>query len=86
MDIHVFNLSQNIIEHDLLKLFSTYGHVNSVVITRDKVNGRSTGSAFVNMSNDDMARQAVLNLNQMLVDGKRIAVSEIKFSLGKYNN
>jgi RNA recognition motif-containing protein len=86
MDIHIFNLSQNVNEWDLRKLFSTYGEVNSAVIPRNKINGRSIGSAFINMLNDDLARQAIFNLDQTMIDGKRIAVSEIKFSLGRYNN
>lgn len=86
MDIHVFNLSVHVIESDLIRIFSSYGLVNSVVIVRNKRTGRSTGFAFVNMANDTMARQAIINLDQTLIDGERIAVSEIRFSLGKYNN
>lgn len=86
MDIHVFNLSVHVMESDLIRIFSRYGPVNSAVITRDKTTGRSTGCAFINMSNDEMARQAITSLDQSIIDGERIAVSEIRFSLGKYNN
>ena len=86
MDIHVFNLSENIIEADLVKLFSTYGAVNSAVITRDMKTGRSTGNAFIHMSNSDLGSQAIEGLDQSLLDGQRIAVSEIRFSLGRFNN
>jgi RNA recognition motif-containing protein len=86
MDIRIFNLSVHVIESDLIRIFSRYGPVDSVVITRSKSTGRSTGCAFISMANNELARQAIVNLDQTLIDGQRIAVSEIKFSLGKFNN
>ena len=52
MNIHVSNLSLNIIDSDLRKLFSSFGEVDSAVIVRDKWNGRSRGTALVDMVND----------------------------------
>ena len=86
MNIHVSNLSLNIIDADIRRLFSAYGEVNSAVILRDKLNGRSRGTALIDMVNDSQARQAVLCLDQTLMDGKPITVSEIKYSIRNYKN
>lgn len=77
MDIQIFNLSHNIRDTDLTKLFSVYGVVNSVEVIRNKLNGRSNGNALVNMPIETEARQAIESLNHMLIDGKKITVAEI---------
>lgn len=76
MDIKVFNLSLNIIDADLRKLFSPFGVVNSVEVNRDKFNGRSKGNAIVNMPVENEARQAIASLDQSMIDGKKISVNE----------
>jgi RNA recognition motif-containing protein len=86
MDIHVTNLSLNIIEEDLDKLFSAYGHVGYVVIIRDKINGRSKGNAFVEMPVQMQGEQAILALNNMEIDGRHIAVRAIEYKAGEFNN
>lgn len=86
MDIQVVNLSVHVMESDIEKMFSVYGDVLSVTIKRNEANGRSTGNAFVRMRNDEEAQMAIKGLNQTVVDGKRIAVMEVKYGLGKYNN
>lgn len=86
MNIHVSNLSLNIIDSDLRKLFAAYGEINSAVIIRDKLNGRSKGSALIDMVNDSQARQAILCLDQTMLDGKVITVSEIRYSIRDNNN
>ena len=74
MNIHVSNLSLNIIDSDLRKLFAAYGDVNSAVILRDKLNGRSKGAAIIDMEVDSQARQAIQCLDQTMMDGKSISV------------
>jgi RNA recognition motif-containing protein len=86
MNIHVSNLSVNVIDADLRKLFSAYGEVNSAVIIRDKLNGRSRGTALIDMINDGQAKQAILCLDQTMLDGKLITVSEIRYSIRNNNN
>lgn len=86
MNIHVSNLSMNLIDADLRKMFSAFGEVITAVIIRDKINGRSRGTAFVDMINDKHAAQAILNLNKSIIDGKRISVSEIEYSPSRYKN
>lgn len=86
MNIHVSNISYNIIDADLRRLFAAYGEVSSAVIVRDKLNGRSKGTAMIDMVNDAQGRQAVLCLDQTILDGKPITVSEIKYSIRDYKN
>jgi RNA recognition motif-containing protein len=86
MNIHVSNLSLNIIDSDLKKLFAAYGEVNSAVIIRDRLNGRSKGTAIIDMVNDSQGRQAIQCLDQTIIDGKPITVSEIRYSIRDYKN
>lgn len=86
MNIHVSNLSLNIIDADLRRLFAAYGEVGSAVIIRDKNNGRSKGSAIIDMVNDKQGRQAILCLDQTVLDGKAITLSELKYSIKDYRN
>ena len=86
MNIQVSNLSLNVIDSDLVKLFSAYGEVNAAVIIRDKLNGRSKGSAIIDMVNDSQGRQAIQCLDQTLIDGKHITVNEIRYSIRDYKN
>jgi RNA recognition motif-containing protein len=86
MNIHISNLSVNIIEGDLSKLFSAYGVVGFVVIVRDHLNGRSKGNAFVEMPVHSQGTQAIRALNKMEIDGMEINVREIEYKAGEFNN
>ena len=86
MNIHIYNLSLNIIEGDLSKLFSAYGDVSFVVIIRDQKNGRSKGNAFVEMPVQAQGEQAILALDHMEIDGQAITVREIEYKPGEFNN
>jgi RNA recognition motif-containing protein len=86
MNIHVSNLTTNIIETDLKKLFSAYGQVGFVVIVRDRAHDRSTGSAFVEMPVQRQGGQAIMALNKMEVDGQLINVREIEYKADEFNN
>jgi RNA recognition motif-containing protein len=77
MNIQVYNLGRNISDTDLRKLFAPYGVVNSAEVTRDKLNGRSKGNGVIEMPVDHEARQAIASLDQTLIDGKKISVTEL---------
>lgn len=77
MNIQVYNLGRNISDTDLRKLFAAYGVVNSAEVTRDRLNGRSKGNGVIEMPVEQEARQAIASLDQMLIDGKKISVSEL---------
>ena len=77
MNIYVGNLNWSLTSDDLYNLFSPYGEVTSAKIVTDKFNNnRSKGFGFVEMSNDDAARQAISNLHDTEVGGRKIVVNE----------
>jgi RNA recognition motif-containing protein len=86
MNLHVTNLSIQIIESDLEKLFSVYGQVTYVVIVRDKKTGQSRGHAFVEMPMQAQGEQAIFALHHSMLDGIRINVREIEYRAGEFNN
>jgi RNA recognition motif-containing protein len=75
MNIQVSNLSHNTVDGDLRKLFSTYGEVLSAKVLRDRINGRSRGTAVVDMISDEQGALAITALHRKHVDGKAIAVT-----------
>ena len=77
MDIQVNNISLNMSNADVRRLFSTFGVVDSAEVGRDKCNGRSKGNAQVCMPNAAQARQAIVSLDQTMMDGKKISVVEM---------
>jgi RNA recognition motif-containing protein len=77
MEIQVNNISLNMSDADVRRLFSTFGIVDSAEVGRDKYNGRSKGNAQVSMPNAAQARQAIVSLDQTIMDGKRISVVEL---------
>lgn len=79
MQIHVSNLDTNLIEADILRLFSAFGEVDDVRLMRDKLNNRSQGRAFVDMPVPKEAAQALISLKGKEVKGKKLAVSEVMY-------
>jgi RNA recognition motif-containing protein len=76
MNIKIYNLSQNIDDRALERLFRPYGVVNSAIVERNVLNGRSRGNAIVEMPVQSQAQQAIVSLHRTVVDGKQISVSE----------
>ena len=78
MNIQVYNLGRDVSDSDLRKMFAAYGIVNSAEVVRDKLNGRSKGNGIIEMPVDQDARQAIASLDQTLMQGKKISVSELR--------
>ncbi len=76
MNIFVAKLSFDTQEDDLRSAFEAFGQVDSAKIIMDKFTGRSKGFGFVEMSNDDEARNAINDLNDAELDGRNIVVKE----------
>ena len=76
MNIFVAKLSYNTTEDQLKQLFGAFGTVSSAKIIFDKIENRSKGFGFVEMPNNDEALDAINNLNDSEVDGRRIVVKE----------
>lgn len=86
MNILVTNLSVNVLAGDLKRLFAPYGDVLMAVIYRNGSNSRSLGTAMVEMPNDSQAAQAILCLNNTLLDGRKIELREDRHGDRDRNN
>jgi cold-inducible RNA-binding protein len=76
--IYVGNLSFQITDADLNKMFSEIGHVESAQIVTDRDTGRSKGFGFVEMSDDAAAAKAIEQLNGKEVNGRALTVNEAR--------
>jgi RNA recognition motif-containing protein len=76
MNIYVGNLSWTMTDEDLNTMFTEFGSVTSAKILKDKMNGRSKGFGFVEMTDDEQAKAAIAALNETEVQGRKIIVNE----------
>lgn len=74
MNIFVARLNYDTTEETLQDTFQEFGDISSVKIITDKFTGRSKGFGFVEMPNDDEARNAIDALNDTELDGRTIVV------------
>jgi RNA recognition motif-containing protein len=78
MNIYVSNLSFNTNDAELNELFAQFGEVSSAKVIMDRESGRSRGFGFVEMQNDDEAKEAMAALNNKEVEGRAMSVSVAK--------
>ncbi len=78
MNIYVSHLNFRTNSDSLQELFERYGEVSSASIITDRESGRSRGFGFVEMPNDDQAREAIEALNDTDFDGMKITVNEAR--------
>ena len=78
MNLHISNLSYNISDEDLRQLFADYGEITSAKVIMDRETGRSRGFGFVELSDDELAKKAIEELNQASYDGKVINITEAR--------
>lgn len=77
MNIYVGNLNWAMTSDDLNNLFTPFGSVTSAKIVTDKFNNnRSKGFGFVEMADDEAAKNAISSLNETEVQGRKIVVNE----------
>ena len=76
MNIYVGNLSWSMTDEDLMNLFTEHGTVTSAKILKDKMNGRSKGFGFVEMEDDEAAKAAIVALNEVEIQGRKLIVNE----------
>ncbi|MCL3853055.1 MULTISPECIES: RNA-binding protein [Parabacteroides] len=78
MNLYISNLSYNITDADLRELFADYGEITSAKVITDRETGRSRGFGFVELSDDELAKKAIEELNQASYDEKIINVTEAR--------
>jgi RNA recognition motif-containing protein len=76
--LYVGNLSYDMTEADLTQLFGQHGQVASAQIIMDRDTGRSKGFAFVEMSTDEEAQNAIAALNGTMSNGRPLNVNEAR--------
>lgn len=76
MNIFVAKLNYSTQDETLLATFEEFGQVDSAKVIMDRDTGRSKGFGFVEMPNDDEARQAIAAINETELDGRTIVVKE----------
>ena len=74
-NIFVGNLPFSTSSPDLEQLFASYGAVSRAQVITDRDTGRSRGFGFVEMEDDDAARQAIESLDGADVGGRQIKVN-----------
>jgi|SRR3989338_3231752 len=78
MKIYVGNLPFNVNGEDLKKVFSSFGEIEEAIVISDKFSGRSKGFGFVTISNDELAKKAISEMNGKDFQGRELKVSEAK--------
>lgn len=73
--LYVGNLSYNTAEDALRTLFEQAGTVSSVDVIKDRMTGNSKGFAFVQMSSQAEADNAIRMFNGYKLDNREIKVS-----------
>ena len=76
MNIYVGNLAWKTRQNELKELFENFGEVTNAFIVRDKVTRRSRGFGFVEMAEENDARQAIEKLNNTVFLDRTIIVNE----------
>src|SRR5437879_2930782 len=76
--LYVGNFPYDTGETILQELFARAGTVESVKVMRDMATGRARGFAFVEMSTDEEAQEAMSELNEYQVGGRSLTVNEAR--------
>lgn len=77
-NLFVGNLSFQTTESELRALFEPFGQITRVHMAMDRETGRARGFSFVEMANDDEARNAIAALDGKEVGGRNIKVNEAR--------
>ena len=78
MRLYVGNLSYQVRENDLRDVFAAYENVESVVVITDKTTGKSSGFAFVEITDDSEAKAAIEEVNGKMLEGRAMQVNEAR--------
>lgn len=76
--LYVGNLSYTVNEDQLRTLFAQAGEISSVSVITDRYTGDSKGFAFVEMSTEDEAKEAIKRFNGYSLDNRNLNVSEAR--------
>ncbi len=77
MHIHVANLPREIDEKEIRKLFAPYGTLSSVKIDLDKLTGKPTGFAEVEIAEDEQGKKAISELHGKKLTDYALSLKDI---------
>ena len=77
-NIFVGNLAYQVTETELEAAFAQFGKVERVTVARDRGTGQPRGFAFVEMSDDAAARNAINSLDGCKMAGRALNVNEAR--------
>ncbi len=80
--LYVGNLSFNTTELDLRDAFGQAGTITDAKVVMDRETGRPRGFAFVEMSTDQEAQDAIAQFNGRELDGRTIKVNQAEERTG----
>ncbi|KAL7321272.1 hypothetical protein PS15m_001060 [Mucor circinelloides] len=73
--IYIGNLSWSTSDDAFREAFSGYGEITNSVVMRDANTGHSRGFGFVTYATTESAQDAVSDMNEQELDGRRLKVS-----------
>ena len=76
MKLFVAGLPYDLYDDELVEIFEKFGTIASAKVAIDKETGKSRGFAFVDMKNDEDAREAIEHLNEISLGKKPLVVKE----------
>jgi cold-inducible RNA-binding protein len=77
-NLFVGNLSFQTTESDLRALFEPFGQIERIHIATDRDTGQARGFAFVEMANDEEAKNAMTSLDGKELGGRNVKVNEAR--------
>jgi RNA recognition motif-containing protein len=78
MNIYVGNVGFGVTEQEIRVLFEQFGPVGRASVITDRDTGQPRGFAFVEMSNQAQANQAITALNGTQFGGRLLNISEAR--------
>jgi len=78
MKLYVGNLNHSTTNETLRAAFEQFGEVASVRILFDRETRQSRGFGFVEMPQDEQAKEAMEKLNETEIDGRRVRINEAR--------
>ena len=76
--LFIGGLPYSVTSAQLGEMFAPFGKVLSADVISDKFTGQSKGFGFIDMENDTEADEAIKNLNEKDIEGRKIAVNVAK--------
>ena|SRR5690349_19392250 len=76
MKLFVAGLPYDLFDEELVEIFEKFGTIASAKVAMDKETGKSRGFAFVDMPNDEEAKEAIEHLNDISLGKKPLVVKQ----------